>query len=313
MLVLFADNPFRPTDWRWQRAQELVSGRRRFNRRLDDATIYRLVKFQKELKKAEAGDENAYARMHDHSQDLYQLFMFHRLDDQYRYELEARLLSGQTNEEISSRSNMTPGAVQLFHDVFFDVRSRLIHPSFIVNGVMGASVHYGLNAREYDLLWKLIGYGLGPIMLEDMMSMRRYSFATTEDGIDPITREQIKNNLRRAVFTTSRTLSINSFNQQGIMEAWFRALELERASGTEAADSILTNISTALSSVHWSIGDSPVSNPSQAHARLVELRQTGVEPREEDLLLLGIDPNHVVDVPVVSFPEAAHAQNLPAE
>ncbi len=56
---------------------------------------------------------------------LDQAFRVYRENGLLRWALEARVLAGQSDEEVGACSNVHPDVVGLFTELFFDVRCRL--------------------------------------------------------------------------------------------------------------------------------------------------------------------------------------------
>jgi hypothetical protein len=87
-----------------------------------------------------------------------------------RGEVEARLLAGQHDESIAGRCSLSTEEVQLFHDLFFDVRSRLRTYAYILNVAIGPKYHQGLRCDDYDVILKVAGYTLGPLGIDALLA-----------------------------------------------------------------------------------------------------------------------------------------------
>jgi hypothetical protein len=82
-------------------------------------------------------------------QDMYvinpELYLAHDLafsadSERHRYELEARLLARQSNEEIAHELSGLAGMVEWYEQLFFNVRDRIDNRGYIVNKVICPSV-----------------------------------------------------------------------------------------------------------------------------------------------------------------------------
>lgn len=87
-----------------------------------------------------------------------------------RAELEARFLAGQDDDSIAAPCGLSPAAVHIFHELFFDVRLHLQAESYIFNIAIGSKVHHGLRSDDHDILLKLAGYTLGASAVDQLLA-----------------------------------------------------------------------------------------------------------------------------------------------
>jgi hypothetical protein len=77
-----------------------------------------------------------------------------------RTQIEAQLLAGASNAEIDARCWCDEEVVQLYHDLFFDVRPGLTHPSWICATVFGSAAHRGAHQKDaHGLLLRIAWFG----------------------------------------------------------------------------------------------------------------------------------------------------------
>lgn len=73
-----------------------------------------------------------------------------------RWQIEALLLTGASNEEISAQyADITPQHIQTFHDIYFDVRSFLNKDNVLMSAVIGAAQYGPKDEAPWDYLWKM--------------------------------------------------------------------------------------------------------------------------------------------------------------
>jgi len=87
-----------------------------------------------------------------------------------RWELEARLLAGQSDEEIASRFGIEPGTVGKYERLFFEVRQRLTAPGWIIHEAIGPIERRRRPPFNLGAVWKLAAYAGGPIALEAILA-----------------------------------------------------------------------------------------------------------------------------------------------
>lgn len=103
-----------------------------------------------------------------------------------RWELEARILGRQTDQEIADRLNLSAAGVAAYAQLFFDVRDCLEADFYIVNTVIGPKVHYGLQADDRDVLLKIYGYFWGGVAVNVLLDYFRRPpvVPASLDGLD---------------------------------------------------------------------------------------------------------------------------------
>ena len=84
-------------------------------------------------------------------------------DGPRRWEVEAQLLAGQTDEAIGAQCDLPPDVVKCYETVFFSVRSRLGARMWVCNQVIGSGIHRGFSDDEVGPLWATYAYFGGPI------------------------------------------------------------------------------------------------------------------------------------------------------
>jgi len=100
--------------------------------------------------------------------DAYRLYSS---DAPLRWELEARILSGQTDHEISLSMGIPAMVASIYERSFFDVRSRLTAGDFVLFSVVGYRPLQGFADKDLRGLWAYFGYAAGPKMLELVMAV----------------------------------------------------------------------------------------------------------------------------------------------
>ena len=114
------ENDFgRPVDWRIQKAKQLaeIAGLR--PEQVIDLTLRVAVGYLL----AEKGPQRKAASAE--TEVLDQAFRVYREDGPLRWELEARVLAGQSDDEIGSHFDLHPHVIACYEGLFYDVRSRL--------------------------------------------------------------------------------------------------------------------------------------------------------------------------------------------
>ena len=87
-------------------------------------------------------------------------------DEPGRWELEARLLAGQSDEEIAAQCNIPAEVVNWHEALFCNVRPRLRARAYLLNHVVGAGAQRGFRDDEVGNFWAWVAMGGGPLVLD---------------------------------------------------------------------------------------------------------------------------------------------------
>src|SRR5438067_11507186 len=117
------NHPFRVPDRRFRRAKDLVTSNRPTSRRHDDADTIELGHFLRAEHRSQ--DDKSRALLERRWPALCIAALIAASDVPRRWELDARLLGGQSDENVAVACGMTPEAVRCYETVHFNVRDRL--------------------------------------------------------------------------------------------------------------------------------------------------------------------------------------------
>src|SRR4051812_29642359 len=136
MLVPSLHDPFKPPDWRWQRARWLREKGRYARKSADDADTVRAKQFMVRLD--QVGDDLDEARLAEKEPGVYFALQIHNRQDQdTRWAIEARVLGKQDAAGIARKCRTTEEVIGWYERLFFDVRADLGSPDYVCNVVMG--------------------------------------------------------------------------------------------------------------------------------------------------------------------------------
>jgi hypothetical protein len=129
------DNPFRPPDWRWRRATDLVDGGGPLSPGHDDGPVQEALRYLRAWRRCRA--EAELQRLARDMPDLYGAHQLHLARSLRTWEAQARLLTEDPFETIASKCGSDPRVIETFHSTFFHVRDRLHVEGYIVFQVIG--------------------------------------------------------------------------------------------------------------------------------------------------------------------------------
>lgn len=237
-----------------------------------------------------------------------------------RYAIEARLLGGETPDQIAKRLGCGEDTISWYEKVFFNVAEKLQHADYIMTCVISPSVHTGLSPQEYDVLWKVFAYLYGPLVLDAFLQgVPNRHKAETPEEVDIKMSGDIQSALRRKAAIAARTYTLNNFTQEGLMNIYARFLELEKAADAGAAkDTFLSTVNVVLGAMPFADGEGAI-RPDQIagdrkllkvdHPLLEHYDSSGAELRTDELLAVtsGRELPNRADLEDMKFPEPQDA------
>lgn len=289
MLQALKDNPLRAPNWRWLRAVQIDGGGPKPSQKRDGVDGYKWIRRSVRLKRRNALNSNRPYASYDLAQLDPNLFWAHSMwaneKAPTRWAVEARILAGETDEEIAKKIGCEPGVIEAYESVFFNVREKIEHSEYVVNVVMADAVARGLSERQYDLLWKMFGYQGGSYVLDAMISkftmMRRPEKA---EDVSAFFQESAINSMRHKAAVAALTVPINSHTQLLLLDAYVKYVEIERTTEntTKANTNIVQNIGAMLTSLPFKIGTKLDSEGD----KMVPFDNNAAELKSDELMIV---------------------------
>jgi len=291
ILVNRPDNKRRPPDWRWQRACELAEGARPVRGR-DDEVVRAACKFRRLIQRCET-DMDKLAALDAHPA-LYEAYSLYDATDDHtnnKWELEARLLARESLPAISDKLGIDIDAIMLYERIFFDVMDRLDAPGLITHTVIGKSVQTGLAEREYDCLWKLFGYWLGPSVL-DALAYKFNNPRHTEghDGLRAAMRDLSKDAIDIKAAITMITMKSDWQTRELILTLWKDMLALEAQAGQAGigTETYTQNVQQLVDTFQGLLVKTREDGDTRLTGQIAQLEAQGVRLRAAELVGIGV-------------------------
>ena len=298
-------NPRRPVDWRWQLAEYLsTSGRDIPPTHLDD-DLRVAFGFQQEI--AECRDNDDRLKLLNRLPDFYEAWdMSQALDaNHHRWEIEARLLARNSPQRISNCLGISERTVDIYESWFFNVRDRLEHSGYIAHQVLGQCVHRGLSTRDYDCLWKLMGYYRGSPDVDHMIE--GYKALGECEEFTAGVRSVSKRALEVKAMIILQGMPIDAETRPLILDTWVKLLQMEQAAdgGGGASQTMITNnLMYFLERIPWRKHLNE-ETAATADSDISQLRRQGVCIRAEDAMEGRISKDRFGMLSSAQFPQPA--------
>lgn len=169
-------NPDRPVDWLWKRAVLIneghFSGSSSFKLSKDLFNLFlRIKSFVKAL-----NTSNKIEKLLGRYEDIYEVYYINQHAHTIKWALESYVVAGLSAQDIAIKlgyGEEGASTVELYEKIFFDCRSRLNHPHFVLEHLLGIKASGKFVATE-DRLWKLFAWvgsknGMGIALLDGYM------------------------------------------------------------------------------------------------------------------------------------------------
>src|SRR6516165_10565041 len=140
MFVPHENDPFRPPDWRWERAKWLRVHGKYLRKDREDTFVRVAMAYQT--------DETRARNEIDREALSYKYPGIFNA----RWQLEGYLLGRASAEQTAVYTGIDPETVIWYERLFYNVLPHLEHDTYITSVVMGSSIHHGLLERDFALL-----------------------------------------------------------------------------------------------------------------------------------------------------------------
>ncbi len=157
---------FRTPDWRWRRACSLVDGGRNFCRSRDDEETGRAVYFLRDLRRGLR--PSSKADLLRRSSDIHAAQQLHEEGGTARLVIQARVLAGQSSDEIAKLTCLTPSVIDTYEALFFHCREFLGFRDWIAFSAIGNAFRDG-SKPDPGVVLKSFAYRGGPMVLEAVL------------------------------------------------------------------------------------------------------------------------------------------------
>jgi hypothetical protein len=307
MLNSFRTNPLRSPHWKWLRAQEIDGGGQKATRALDGDEGFSWIRRALRLKRHydRAGNRtSAMCALVLRDSDLFWAHAMWLAEKKpTRWGIEARVLAGETDEEIAKKVGTDPEVIAAYVNVFFDVRGRLRNLDYVQNVIMADSVTRGLQERHYDLLWKMLGYQGGPHVLDAVIN--RFISISKPEGPDAVAgffQDTAINSMKYKAALATLTVQINTHTQLPLIDSFVKYVEIERTtdSASKAQTSIIDNIGAMLTSMPFKIG----TKLDSVTAKMLPFDDGAAELRGDEMMIIasGGEVESAADIQKLNFP-----------
>lgn len=305
-----ANNPLRSPDWRWQRGMELYERRDDASapsRKRDGVSGFAWINKARMYLEAYHADpsELGRARLAERASDIFWAhWIWQSPTNNTRHIMEAYILAGSDDATIADRCGMGADSVRAYEALFFNVREKRTHQSYIVECVLGPTIHHAVSVES---LWKLYGYFLGPHMVDVLQSkFVNPSQCTSRDAVSASLMDDAVSSLKLKAAVAAKTLNVSQHTQLAILDIFTKFVEIERTtdSAGRASDQLMDHISHIMGALSFTVGAQP-QRPGASQTALDVIDASAVEPTYEETMQLanGHRAPHMQRLVAVGYPQ----------
>jgi hypothetical protein len=289
MLKSCKDHGNRFPHWRWARACEIDAGGHKTTKQLDGPDgfmwIRRALRTKRRIARAGDRQDALYAAMLRDKDMFWAHSIWAEDKNQMRWALEARVLAGESNEDIAEKIGSEPEIVNAFVNVFYDVRGKLRHQDYVQGVILGDAVTRGLSERHYDLLWKMIALQGGSFALDAAINRGPgVPKPTSADEVGVFFQDFAISTMKYKAALAAATIPVNSHTQLPLIEAFVKYVEIERTTenAMKAQTSIVENIGMMLTSMPFKIG----TKLDSEGVKMLPFDNNAAELRSDEMMII---------------------------
>lgn len=249
-------DPLRTANWRSARAMSLLAasppGRPSTH---DDQYVVEIYRF---LKRKQASRDGGVSELFPEYPGLWYAYqLYNESGETTRGVIEARILAGQTNNEIAEYYGTLPDTIEYYEAAFFSVRDRLKQKDWILRQIYGPNAE-NITAKEKTTLLQLFAYHGGVKLLELLLSgfdsENNIQDTTTDGFLD----RHVATTLRHRAATGLMTTEINRYNITELLNTHTKLVELrmesQAAKDLGKPSAVQDNILGLLQQISWLVG-----------------------------------------------------------
>ncbi len=257
-----SQNPCRVSDGRWLRAVEWLDGGLTPTGCRDGTEsakwIKRVARFLQAYRQC-AGNEQLLCRLAlEYPAIFWAHYLYHNESIQRaRFAIEARILAQQSDREIALCVGCLEQTIAAYEAIFFRVRDKLDNKDYIISTVFRESVSRGLQDRDYDLLWKMVGYAQGPSMLDAMISgFASPTWVERAEDVAASFQDLAIESTKQKATVAALAVPVDNSTQLNLINAFVKYTNVERNSDSagKASDQIQQNIDGMMQALPFGVG-----------------------------------------------------------
>lgn len=212
----------------------------------DDDLIHRAWKY---LQRWDSQDRGAMRRLAKDEPHLYEAHSLYQNTRGSRWIYEAGVMADRSPEELGEYLNADPEMLQMYEDVFFDVRDALKHRGCIISNVLLPATSDGVIPNDPDFFWKTLAYHGGWDVVRAMWETGNMAPAARDFFQRTYAEQMVKQG-----WMAAHSLQVNNFNAVEVMNAAANWLRFEHEAGSaQSRDQAQYSLQALLSDIRIAV------------------------------------------------------------
>jgi len=304
------NNPFRPPDWCWQRAQLKVNGDAPGPSIKRDGQGYEWISkgitFYRRL--LSASNPTQHLALSDKYPDIYWAHRLHtNLDNPAKQAVEAKIMARETPDQIAMQIGCGRKMIMAYEGLFFDVRDKLDNDLYVSQVILGRPLQNDLSEKNFGLLWKLFGLKTGPKVLDALMTkMVNPAWANQQDEVSATLQEVAINAIKLKAAMAAVMVPVNAGTFELLLSSFVKYFEVERTtdSAGRTRDQTLVHVDAMFQNLPFQVGNDP-QDPSKDSPIVQQFDRIGIELSYHETMLaeVGVPVRNARLLESMRFPE----------
>ena len=236
--------------------------------------------------------------------------------------VEARLLTGLSDEAIAREYGTSPEVIEYYEALFFNVRDRLKQHDWILTRVLLPALDHSLGlpaARRTlsdpfgDVMLKFFAYYGGPFLLQTALTGFHRNILANPADAEAWYQKQHDMFLSRRMAQAMGTVELTRYNFTELCHVNMRLREIHKSNDSDASkrDQAYNCLASCLRELPWATGDEGETNISKT--ALVKYDRGAGELRDTEMLQVaaGESPAKLEEVEGLKMPPPRRLRELP--
>jgi hypothetical protein len=209
-------------DYRWALVTQLVEDNESPSRKAEQC-IRETFRYLRRFKNGRVADIPILQR------DYPAVYIAHNLHshfDSVRWLIEAGLLTEATSDEISEYVGYSADVVEVYSKLYYDVRHKLNNRGFILNQIMFPAVYRGMDGRDFDFLYKILGYCSGWDTLKQFIEAKEM-----DPEVETWVMRSFNSRVKKLAWIATHRIDVNQYNAADIISMGLELQKTEREGG----------------------------------------------------------------------------------
>jgi hypothetical protein len=214
-------------DYKWRMITSMVERNDPPSRHPDDRVYRDGYRFMKRMMRA---GPSALPRLQRDYPTFYITYDLHAKIQSVGWLIEAALLTEASMEQIGLYVGQPEDVVRLYADIFYNVRPKLNNRGYVLNQIMFPAVYRGMDGRDFDFLYKILGFCAGWEVLREFLEAKEMD-PNAEAWLVGSTNSRLK----KLTWIAAHRIDVNQYNAIDIISKGLELQTMERDQGGSVA------------------------------------------------------------------------------